>query len=393
MSNLNRESPFIKEGLPSRILDVDVVNELLLHMEFHNGSDLFFMGGEYIWMDRYGRKERVSNRKLQDKEVVGILAMIYGDNAESRLGGGERVDTSHDFKILVGRDEHDNELYDRSRFRVNGVSCLRNGSRSATITIRSIPTTPPSMDSIGVEQDIKDVFMKTAQGLALVVGATGNGKSTLLAALLRGMMEDENGHRNLVTIEAPIEFVHDGYYRPNSIYTQMEVGKNIPSFHEGVVNAMRMKPTSILVGETRDLETVKASLEASNTGHFVASTVHSNSVDSTFQRLITLYPEELQAQAKAEFAESLKLVVAQRLLPTVDGKRTAIRSYLAVDQYVKNQLLNAKNVSMKAFELMEAGHGKPMMEDVETKYRDGLISRSIYDEQKYNYGTVKDMYK
>lgn len=384
-------SSFIKD-IPSRIIQIDDVNDILLHMEYHNGSDIFFMGGEYIWMSRYGKKERVSSRRLQDKEVVGILAMIYGDNAESRLGGGERVDTSHDFKIIAGQDEHENELFTRYRFRVNAISCLRNGNRSTTITVRSIPTTPPSVESLGIEQDIVDVFMKTDQGLALVVGATGNGKSTLLAALIRKMMEDENGHRNLVTIEAPIEFVHDGYNRPNSIYTQMEVGKNIASFHEGVVNAMRMAPTSILVGETRDIETTRASLEASNTGHFVASTVHSNSVDASLQRIITLYPEEMQNQAKVELLESLKLVVAQRLIPTVDGKRTAIRSYLVIDQYVKGQLVAAQNASLRAFQLLETGYGKSMMQDVEDKYKDGIISKDVYENQKYNYGLVKETY-
>lgn len=379
--------------IPSRILEVGEVNKLLLHMTVHRGSDLFFMGGEYIWMSRFGRKQRVSKRKLQDKEVVGILSMIYGDNAESRLGGGERVDTSHDFRVLTGMDEHENDLYDRFRFRVNAVGCLRNGNASATITIRSIPTTPPKVTDLGVEQDIVDVFMKTDQGLALVVGATGNGKSTLIAALIRSMLEHEDAHRNLVTIESPIEFVHDGYFKPNSIYTQMEVGKHIQSFHDGVVNAMRMAPTSILVGETRDLETARASMEASVTGHFVSSTVHSNSVDETFQRLVALFPENMQMQAKVELVQSLKLVVAQRLIRTIDGGRTAIRSYLVLDQQCKNELLNAKNIASKSFELLERGFGKPMMHDVEEKYKAGIIDDEVYQGQKYNYSTVKDTYK
>jgi defect-in-organelle-trafficking protein DotB len=378
--------------VPNRITYEHELNEILRHMEKSSGSDIFILGGLPIKMSRHGLKVPVTRRKIQDKEVVGILSMIYGDNAASMIGAGERIDTSHDFKIVTGIDDHDNELYERFRYRVNAVSCLRFGNRSATLTIRSIPTTPKRAVEIGIEQDIIDVFMKTQQGLALVVGATGNGKSTTLAALIRDMLEEPNAHRNFVSIEAPIEFVHDGYDMPTSIYTQMEVGKNIKNFHEGVVNAMRMAPTSILVGETRDYETVTASVEASRTGHFVASTLHANSVDETFQRMVGFYPENMQGQARIEVVSALKMVVAQRLLPTVTGGRTAIRSYLILDQQTKNELYEAKNIAATAFSLVER-YGKPMMDDVNEKFKAGLISKLEYESQQYNYNLTRDLYK
>lgn len=378
--------------IPTRIVDLGDLNLLCSHMTLHKGSDLFFMGGDYVWMSRYGRNYRITNRKLQDKEVVGILAMIYGDNAESRLGGGGRIDTAHDYRVLSSVDEHENELYDRFRFRVNGVSCFRYGNRSATLTIRAIPTTPPSLKDFYVEKEIVDVFMNSSQGFAAVVGATGNGKSTLLAALNRAMLEEEDGNRNLVTIESPIEFVHDDYFKPSSFCTQIEVGSNIESFNDGVENAMRMAPTTIMVGETRSLETMKASVDASTTGHFVSTTMHANSVDATFQRAMGFYPEEMQLQAKIQVVQSLSLIVAQRLLKTVDGGRTAIRSFLVLDQQVKHELLNSKNIVAKSFELLERGFGKAMMVDVEQKYKDGLIDAATYKEQTYNYKLTRETY-
>jgi defect-in-organelle-trafficking protein DotB len=145
--------------VPNRITYEHELNEILRHMEKSSGSDIFILGGLPIKMSRHGLKVPVTRRKIQDKEVVGILSMIYGDNAASMIGAGERIDTSHDFKIVTGIDDHDNELYERFRYRVNAVSCLRFGNRSATLTIRSIPTTPKRAVEIGIEQDIIDVFM------------------------------------------------------------------------------------------------------------------------------------------------------------------------------------------------------------------------------------------
>jgi defect-in-organelle-trafficking protein DotB len=361
-------------------------------MENNSGSDVFIMGGLPIVMSLHGRKVPLTKRKMQDKEVIGILSMIYGDNAPSMIGSGEVIDTSHDFKIMTGMDDYENELYERYRYRVNAVSCLRFGNRSATLTIRSIPTTPKRAKDLGIEKEIVDVFMNTQQGLVLVVGATGNGKSTTLAALIRDMLEDPDAHRNFVSIEAPIEFVHDGYSMPSSIYSQMEIGKNIKSFHKGVECAMRMAPTTILVGETRNYETVTASVEASRTGHFVATTLHANSVDETFQRMVGFYPEDMQGQARIEVVSAIKMVVAQRLIPTVDGKRTAIRSFLILDQQTKNELYDSKNIAQTAFSLVER-YGKPMMQDVEEKYKDGIISEGEYKSQQYNYNLTRDLYK
>ncbi|MDU8351237.1 ATPase, T2SS/T4P/T4SS family [Pseudomonas syringae pv. actinidiae] len=382
---------FMMADFPQRINHVDELNKIFLHMEFHKGSDVFLQGGAPVCMSWNGRKVMITKRKLQTKEVIGIITMMYGENAESRLNSAERIDTAHEFKVITGEDKNGDEEYERFRYRVNCVSSSRDG-RSLTITVRSIPTTPKNAYEMGIEQEIIDVFMKTEQGLAAIVGATGNGKSTTLAALIRTMQEAEEAHRNLVTIESPIEFVHDGYYMPCSIFTQMEVGSHIKAFSEGVENAMRMAPTTILVGETRDYGTITASVEASVTGHFVMTTMHANSVDETFQRALALYPESMQHQAQLNIVSSMKIVVAQRLLRTVQGGRTAIRSFLVLDQQIKDELYRSKNLGATAFSLVER-HGKPMMDDVEAKYKEGLLSQEVYESQKFNYGMVREQYK
>ncbi|MBP4081419.1 ATPase, T2SS/T4P/T4SS family [Aeromonas sp. MrichA-1] len=384
---MNKEKEDFFVSIPTRI-DESVLNQLLLHMEHIGGSDLFLMGGSPVWVSRYGKKVQITRRALTDKEALSVLQSIYGDNAPAKLGTASPIDTSHEFKEEISNGTDNVEVL-RHRFRVNGVSCLRNGRQSVTITLRTIPTTPPTVSAIKVEEAILSSCRNSDQGLILVVGATGNGKSTLLASILRDQLEDEHGHRNLVTIEAPIEFVYDDIHKPNSFITQLEVGRHIETFHSGVVNSLRMAPTTILIGEARDYETVSAAVEASVTGHVVFSTVHANSVAETFQRLVSVFPKEMQNQAKYDIVQALKMVVAQRLIPTVDGRRTAIREYLVMNQAIKSALVQSSNLANAAFEMVEL-HGRSMMRDVEEKYQSGIISKEVYERQRVNYETEKN---
>ncbi|MND11574.1 Twitching mobility protein [compost metagenome] len=386
MNEKNVVNEFIVD-IPPRI-DSSILNSLLLHMENIGGSDLFVMGGSPVWVSRFGRKVQITKRAITDKETLIVLEGIYGDNAAAKLGTASPIDTSHEFKEEIV-SENGNVDVKRHRFRVNGVSCMRGGRQSFTITMRTIPTSPPTVAQIKVEDAILQSCRSSDQGLILVVGATGNGKSTLLASILRDQVEDPNGHRNLVTIEHPIEFVYDDVEKPNSFITQLEVEKHIKSFHAGVVNSLRMAPTTILIGEARDYETVTSAVEASVTGHVVFSTVHANSVAETFQRLVSVFPEEMQNQAKYDIIQALKMVVAQRLIPTVDGKRTAIREYLVMNQQIKTYLVESTNLASAAFKMVEK-YGRSMMQDVEDKYRDGIISSEVYERQRVNYEIAKN---
>lgn len=375
--------------LPPRVDGEDSLQALLTKMTTSGGSDLFLMGGSEIWMSIYGKKSRLSKRRISDSDAFKLIQHIYGDNAKTKLGASSPINCSYEFKkefqdVLGGRNR-----IDRHRFRVNAVGCLRSGRRSLTITLRTIPTTPPSVTDIGVEQEIIDICRQSDQGLILVAGATGNGKSTLLASILRDQLEDPDGHRNLVTIEEPIEFVYDDIEKPNSFVTQIEIGQGINTFSEGVRNALRMAPSTILIGEARDLETIKASVDASITGHVVFSTLHANSAPESLQRLISQYDEDSQEQAKMDILQALKMIIAQRLVPTVDGKRTAIREYIIFDQGMKDQLAVSKNMNALLFEMMEE-HGKPMIRDVEEKYAANIISEEVYNRQKFNYEREKD---
>lgn len=381
---MTAQQTFPVPDLPPRCNGADDINPFLTYMAKTGGSDLFLLAHGDIWMSQYGRKVLLSKRRISDTEIIAFMSdpRVYGQQAQARLGSGEPIDTAYEFVDTSSGEKV------RYRFRVNAVSCQREGKMSFTVTLRTIPTTPPHVDAMKIPDEILACARSADQGLIMVVGATGNGKSTLLASLLRDQVESDNANRNLVTIESPIEFVYDDIKKPTSFITQLQVGRHIESFARGVHNALRMAPSTILVGETRDYETVHAAVEASMTGHVTFTTLHANSVAETFQRAISLYPEALKAQARYDVVQASKMVVAQRLIPTVDGKRIAIREFLVMTQEIKDRLSEASNIGSVAFDMVER-HGRSMMADVQDKFDQGLISEEVYLRQKVNYDLAK----
>lgn len=368
----------IQLDLPPKITCADDIREALVQMTESGGSDLFVMGGDYLWVSRYGRKEQISKRRLTDKEVEAILTdnEVYGSNAPALLGSAVPINSAYEIS-------HNGE---RLRYRLNAVGCLRNGRTSITTTLRTIPTTPPPVSALAVHPTILDTCRQSDQGLICVVGATGHGKSTTLAAILRDLVEDPEGHKNLVTIEEPIEFVYDGVEKPNSLVTQMEVGRFVGSFADGVKNSLRMAPTTILVGESRDYLTISASVEASITGHVVFTTVHANSVVETIQRMIAVYPQDLQNQAKQDILQALKMVVAQRLIPSLDGKRVALREFILLNSDEDKRILaEATSLTSAVTDLLWRS-GQPMAKSAREAYEAGLISKEWMERVFINYG-------
>jgi defect-in-organelle-trafficking protein DotB len=217
------------------------------------------------------------------------------------------------------------------------------------------------------------------QGVVYVTGATGSGKSTLLASIIRSITEDADSNRKVLTYEAPIEFVFDNVEKISSIVSQSEIPRHLPSFAAGVRNALRRKPRLILVGEARDPETISAVMEAAMTGHPVYTTLHSNSVSETIRRLVITFPSEERQGRTIDIIETVRLIISQRLVPTVDGKRVALREYLIFDEKIRDilletDILNITNVVRK----LVREHGRTMEADAHEKFKAGLITERQY---------------
>lgn len=353
---------------PTRFTPAEL-DRLLLHCEQLNASDITFQTGQQVFAEVYGRLLQITHRKLSNTELGEILNAIYGPNGTTQVLSGRDVDTHYEVRPT---------RTDRYRYRVNGTGCMVEGHDAIQVTLRSIPTTPPSLSEMDLPPDLADAIAPY-QGVVYVTGATGSGKSTLLASIIRELAEQKNSNRKILTYESPIEFVYDEIPMTSAVVSQSEIPRHITTFEAGVRNALRRKPHLILVGEARDRETIAAVLEAALTGHPVYTTLHSNGVAETMRRLVTSFPAGERHGRTIDIIETIRVSIWQRLVPTVDGKRVALREYLVFDEEVRDILLESKleNITAVTRKLVKE-RGQPMEVDAKRKFDDGLISDREY---------------
>lgn len=353
---------------PAR-LGIEAVNEILIYCVKLGASDITFQTGEPIIAEIFGKLKKVTRRRLSNTEVGEVLNAMYGPNATTLIMSGKDLDTH--YEIRPNRSE-------RYRFRINGTGCQVEGHDGIQITARTIPTDPPTLKSMNLPQAILDAIAPE-QGVVYVTGATGSGKSTLLASIIRDITEETESNRKVLTYESPIEFVFDNVEKVSSIVSQSEIPRHLPSFAAGVRNALRRKPRLILVGEARDPETISAVMEAAMTGHPVYTTLHSNSVAETIRRLVITFPPEERQGRTIDIIETVRLVISQRLVPTVDGKRVALREYLVFDEKIRDILLDTDvlNITNVVRKLVRE-HGRTIEADAHDKLAEGVITDRQY---------------
>lgn len=256
-----------------------------------------------------------------------------------------------------------------ARYRVN--SFHQRGSISHAF--RTIPSGVPSIDELRMPDTLKKLA-DTQQGLILVTGPTGSGKSTTLAAMIRYMNETMTKH--IITLEDPIEYMHR---HGSSIIDQREVGFDTNTFSNGLRAALRQDPDVILVGEMRDLETITTAITAAETGHLVMGTLHTSSAASTIERIIDVFPYEQQAQIRTQLGGIIKAVISQRLLATADGKgRVAATEIMISNPAIANLIRSEKVHQIPNVMLTNRALGMHMMEtSVRELLKKGKITREI----------------
>jgi defect in organelle trafficking protein DotB len=359
---------FLLPDEPRRI-QANEIDQILEHCVGHDASDITIQSGEYIFAEIYGKLCRITRRKLNNSEVGSILNGIYGPNGTTQLLSGKDIDTHYEFKP---------SRLDRFRFRLNGTACLVEGHDGIQITLRTIPTTPPELGLMDLPDKILN-NLAPEQGVVYITGATGSGKSTLLASIIRNISEDPNCNRKILTYESPIEFVYDEVDKQTSIVSQSEIPLHLPSFAAGVRNALRRKPKLILVGEARDEETINAVLEAALTGHPVYTTMHTNGVAETIRRLVGTFSKEERTGKTIDLIETVRMILWQKLVPSVDNKRVALREYLIFNEEVRDKLLDVDpdRITEKTREILQI-HGQTMVDDAKEKYDQGIISERTF---------------
>ena len=317
-------------------------------------SDFHLRGGSDISYRLLGDIVIEPDSQITDKDLDELLKSNCSESEIKNFEVKNELDTA----VMLG------EL----RFRANFYKTL-NGLAAV---LRRVETKIPLMEDLNLPQVLFSL-LDAHKGLVLVTGPTGSGKSTTLAAIINQI--NESRPANIITIEDPVEFIHKD---KKSIVSQREVGKQTESFSTALKSALREDPDVILVGELRDIETISMALTAAETGHLVFGTLHTSGAPNTINRIIDVFPSEQQAQIQAQLADSLQMVVTQKLFKTSDGKgRVGAFEIMVCNSPVKN-LIREKKI-----------HQIPSV--MQTGTRDGMISMEKSIENLIQSGKISNI--
>lgn len=306
------------------------IDPYLMLMAQKGASDLFFITGAPISIKIDGRVQPLSQTTLKPGEVARIAGEIMLPIHQQSL----EQQNSANFGISRANV---------GRYRVN---VYRQRGELAMV-VRHIQLKIPSIEALGLPLVLKD-FAKHRNGLVLIVGSTGSGKSTTLAAMIDHRARSETGH--ILTVEDPIEFL---FPHRLSIVGQREVGLDTPSYEQALQDGMREAPDVIMVGEVRSRETMRQALNYADTGHLVLTTLHATSANQALDRLIHMFPEDFRGQILSDLSINLRAIVAQRLLQTPQGKRVAAVEVLVNTPFVAELIREDKVGEIK--EAMQKG--------------------------------------
>jgi twitching motility protein PilU len=318
-----------------------------------NGSDLFFTANAPAQIKIEGELMPIGKQVLTGEFIREIAHSILTPDQQAHLNDHWEIDLATEAGGL-------------GRFRVN----IFNQRGSLGMVLRYVRSTVPRLDDIGGLPPVLKDLIQHKRGLVLMVGATGSGKSTTLAAMINHRNETQSGH--ILTIEDPIEFIH-----PNirSIINQREVGQDTVSYERALKSSLREAPDVILVGEVRTRETMDACIQLANTGHLAISTLHANNAYQALQRIVNLYPEAVRGQLYMDLSLTLRAIVSQRLVKRKDGKRCAAMEVMVNTPFIQDLILNQRIDELK--EAMNQSSDKGMLTfdaSLYSLYQSGAIS-------------------
>ena len=303
-------------------MSVDIT-QLLSFAVKQNASDLHLSSGVPPMIRVDGDVKRINMPALSHKDVHSMVYDIMND--KQRKDYEEFFETDFSFEIPK-----------LARFRVNAF----NQNRGAAAVFRNIPSEILSLDDLGAPKIFKDICLQP-RGIVLVTGPTGSGKSTTLAAMIHYINDNKPDH--ILTIEDPIEFVHESR---KSLINQREVHRDTLGFAEALRSALREDPDVVLVGEMRDLETIRLALTAAETGHLVFGTLHTSSAAKTMDRIVDVFPAAEKEMVRAMLSESLRAVISQTLLKKTGGGRVAAHEIMIGTPAIRNLIREGKVAQM-----------------------------------------------
>lgn len=345
------------------------IDRLLDTVVRHDASDLHLTIGRQPTIRLHGHLQNLKTKVLDSEDMVGLMKSITPERNQQELQevGGT------DFGFAYG---------DAARFR---VSVFRQKGELA-IVLRQIPNRIMTFEQIGLPEICRELIRRP-QGLFLVTGPTGSGKTTSLAT----MLDYINGtyDRHIITMEDPIEYYHN---HKKSIVNQREVGNDVPSFSESLRRALRQDPDVILVGEMRDLETIEAAIRAAETGHLVFATLHTNGAAKTIDRVVDAFPVSQQNQVRVQLSTAMIAVLSQQLLTRVDqAGRVAAYEFLVVTPAIANLIRDAKTFRIDSMIQTGKKFGMQLLDDhLWALYARGVVSAEEMIDKSKNPAELTD---
>jgi len=331
----------------------NVIQDLLIMAAEKNASDLHLMADSYPIFRFMGKLVLYEAAGLMSASVLlGYISNLMNQTQREKF----LKDLEIDFSVSVAG---------KARFRANAY--YQKGS--AAISLRFIPDKIPAIDELRLP-GICHAFAKLKQGFVIVTGPTGSGKSTTVASVLDEINSTRTEH--IVSIEDPVEFIH---VNKKSIVSQRELGSDTRSWDNALKSVLRQDPNVIYIGEMRDAETMAAAMTMAETGHLVFATLHTNSASQTIERIVDSFPEEQQPQIVLQLSMVLEAVLAQRLVPTVDGKRAVATEILIATPAVRNNIREGKSFQIDNVIQTSGNLGMSLLE----QSLSDLVNRSVVD--------------
>lgn len=326
---------FMLEQDPPRI-SLEDFRALLMSCVMSGASDITIQSDQQPRAEIHGLLYRATRRPWGPSEVDQVLMEVYGGaNARTEINGQRVLDFSYELNLPDGS---------RQRFRCNAIGIFGRDGQGVEITLRALPSITPSLSGVSLTEG-ETAALSPRDGIVIIGGATGSGKSTTMAAITRSHLENLARPVKIVDIQAPIEYtfrdVTNALTGSSSVIGQSEVGRHIRGFADGVHAALRRKPHIINVGEARDFETIQASIEASLTGHLVYTTTHAGSVADAVRRLLSVFPASERESRAYDLVSALRFLMVQHLIPRIDRPgRVPIREYVRFTPRLRERLLD-----------------------------------------------------
>lgn len=379
----------IPEGKPAFVpaipdesprITIEEFRRILMSCVMTGASDITIQSDQQVRAMILGRLYRVTRRPWSPSEIDAIFSETYGNtSAQTEINGRNILDYSYELNLGNGQ---------RQRFRVNATGILGRDDAGVEITLRALPSKTPTIEQVSISRS-ELASMSPREGIVIIAGATGSGKSTTMAAITRHHLEEIDVPVKIVDIQAPIEFtfrdVMTNLSGSASTIGQSEVGRHINSFAAGVHSSLRRNPNIINVGEARDYDTISAALEVALTGHLVYTTTHAGSVVDAIRRIMSFFPAGEREARGYDLISGLRFLMVQHLVTRIDRPgRIAVREYLEFTPDIREEIIvrpvsewpsTLISIMARTFPEGSKTAKKSLFESIMPLYRAGIISK------------------